>query len=200
MTAKHLPPDTAREVSSLKRRVSDLERMLDRLRRLQAKTSTTTFNTPYASLTGGGTAIADDTLTVLTPTDSPVLDPTGHILVDHEDDTHGWFTFRIPGYYEIGGTVRFLEDTGLGQRTLAIWTTDSEASPGLPLTVLTVDRSPTDTTVLSGSRMIYADQSTVTRWHIAAAHNAGGTLDVECESFWTRLVTTAEPPTGGIGG
>lgn len=198
MTSKNLPPDTAREISTLKRRVSDLERMLDRLRRLRAKTATNTFDTPFAQLDGlnEATPIAADDLTVLTPNRGALLDPTGHIFIDYADDSHGWFVFAQPGWYEIGGTARFYDEgiTRPGYRRLAIWNGFPDGSFSAPLDVIQVDRAQTTTTVLSGSRMVYADQRSAGRWHLAAGHDAGQTIDVKCESFWTRFVTTGKPP------
>lgn len=198
MTGKHLPPDTAREISALKRRVSDLERMLDRLRRARAKVATNTFDTPYAQLDGRNeatTAVTEE-LTILTPNLAAVPDPTGHIFVDFENDTHGWFVFKKPGFYEIGGTIRFYdyEITGPGHRQLLIVPSYGDGGYGSPLPVLVVDRSPTDSTVLSGSRMVYVDQQYHLRWHLAAMHDQGENVDVQCVSFWTRFVTLGDPP------
>jgi hypothetical protein len=186
VTGKHLPPDTGREISTLKKRVSDLERMLDRVRRDTAAVTPTVYDTPFAMVTGGGRPLADG---VLTPFDWPainraVIDPTRHI---HTDLDTAAFTILIPGYYEFGGTVVFYEDgTEAGQRSLAI-----ASSYGFSLEVLTVDRAPGDVTILSGSVIAWADQSSVMAWRLAASHDAGPVM-VDPRSFWVRFVTTTE--------
>ena len=194
MTGKHLPPDTGRELSRLKARVTDLERMLDRIRRPPPAAVTDSYNTPFAALGRNMlTTVDPDTFTVLAPTDGPVLDPTGHIFVDHAEAGHGWFVIKIPGFYELGGTVAFLDPTD-GRRRVAVTATNADGDWAATHDLLVVDRAPAAATVLSASRILHVATDVVLRWHLAVEHGAETPMDVQCQSFWTRFVTTGTPP------
>lgn len=197
MTAKHLPPDTGRELSALKRRVTDLELMLDRIRRPAPPTDAVTnhFNTPFASLAAVfAPPVPGSTPTLLTPTSYPVEDPTGHIFVDHHDPTHGWFVIKVPGFYEFGATVTFFDSSVGGYRRLAIASTTGDGNLTGLYDIHSVDRSPGTSTIMTGSRIVHVDQSVVLRWHVAVSHTAGGDVNVRCDSFWCRFVTTGTAP------
>lgn len=198
MTGANLAPDTAREISGLKRRVTDLERMLDRMRRDAASAVTPTdFNTPYAQMANGEVSVAIGVLTPMTPTLGIVDDPTGHILVEEETSSFG---IRKPGFYEIGGTIRFLDNEGgdPGDRWLAIWNQFPDGNNADPVEILRVPRAAGGSR-LSGSRIVYGELDP-SRWHLAAGHDANADLTVACEAFWIRFVTTGERPFTGGGG
>lgn len=193
MTGKNLPPTTGREISGLKRRVTDLERVLDRLRRRAANQPGPVLDTPYAEVVGGRETMPAGA-TVLAPNRSVVADPTGYIAID-EDDSDGWsFVLRKPGYYEIGGTVRFIDNecVDASDRWLSIVPSDAYGNFGEWRGVLRVGRAAGGS-LLSGSRMVHDDQRTHTRWHLAAGHDDDHAFDVSCDAFWVRFITSGKP-------
>ena len=193
MTGSNLAPDTAREISTLKRRVTDLERMLDRVRRDNAAPVPAAL-APVAAFDGTG---YDATGLFITqapwryyrPSNtvgSTVADPTGHITVDAP-----WsFRIDVAGYYEFGASVIYAASGSTTQHYLGIDLGGLE--------YLNVVSAPAPTTIaasLSGSRVAYTPAGTVSTPLIG--DDSGGVVGHECRSFWCRLVSTGRPVPGG---
>lgn len=195
MTGKHLPPDTGREISGLKRRVSDLERMLDRVRRGVVAPTPPVVLPPFALITetdaySTGTAATgwDDGLTYYADNGVEAPDATGTIRID--GDLRWTFAIAGPGWFELGATVRFRETTGGGARAIGVTRLDLDPIERSDIAV--VARAPAVETVLSGSRVLWCDGARLTVWF---GHDAGEDLDVRVETYWARLVSRA-PNTG----
>jgi hypothetical protein len=187
VTQKHLPPDTGREISGLKRRVSDLERILDRVRRTSAATVPTSTLPPFASITdtvrfstGSATSGWAAGQAFYSTNGDELPDPTGTIIIDEP-----WtFVIRGPGWFELGATVLFQEAGDAGARSIGVVRRDLD--PDERTVIATGARAPGVDTVLSGSRIVWCDQAAWTVWY---GQDSGASMDVQTGSFWARHVS-----------
>lgn len=198
MTGANLAPDTARELSGLKRRVSDLERMLDRIRRTAATPPSTPL-APFAAFEGDGYSAAglhttDGDRRSYRPANTigaTVGDPTRHITIA------GNWTFRIDvaGWYQLGVKASFGTDApDTGHRAIGIDLVDGDAlqhNHRLAI-VEAVDDGPTYLTA-----DIIANCHTGMHWQPILIDTRGVVAPVECYSFWCRLCSTGRPIPGG---
>lgn len=203
MTGSHLPPDTAREISALKVRVSDLERVLDRIRRTLPDGADRHVPGPFAALEGTGyggvEADAEGAWTIYWPTNTvvaSVVDPTGHLRID--SNTYGPWSLRvdIAGIYEFGMSVTFEDDaTKKGDRAAGIALVDA----GGIVDRRSIDQmaAAEDNSVISGSRIVVAEIGS--HWRPLFGDNVTATLAGSLTSFWGRLVSYGEPETGYVG-
>ncbi len=198
MTGKHLPPTNAREISALKRRVSDLERMLDRLRRGTAPTSSVVTLPPFASIndtarfsSGSAASGWDPGLAFYASNEVETPDPSGTIRIDA--DLSATFYVLGPGWFEFGMTVRFREEAGSGARGIGVAQLDLDPIERLEIAI--VARAPGVETVLSGSRVVWCDQSRFTVWY---GQDSGADMDVLTETYWVRQVSRS-PNTEPVG-
>lgn len=188
MTGANLAPDTAREISGLKRRVTDLERMLDRVRRGAAKTPAAPL-APFAAFEGTG---YDST--GLHTTQAPwryyrpsntigstVSDPTGHIAIEAP------WTFRIDitGVYEVGTSVIYGSNPAT-HHYLGIHHVGVEY-----LNIVSATAPTSIAASLSGSRVDYSVAGAT--WTPVIGDDGGQVTGHECRSFWCRLVSTGRP-------
>lgn len=198
MTTKALPPDTAREISALKRRVTDLERLLDRVRR---DTARPTADEPPAFAAIYGTASpAGGVHTVgggwrwsrpSNPVATTVADPTRRITT--EADPYGDWTLRVDraGIYAFGTTVVFDDAANpVGNRYLGVDQVDFD---GLVETadLLRVPAADGSATVLSGVAVVAAGAGT--SWWPRFGHDTGVTLHGYATVFWGLALSEAEP-------
>ena len=198
MTGSNLAPDTAREISGLKRRVTDLERMLDRVRRDNAAPTPTTL-APFAAFEGTGYSSAGLHTTdgnrrsyrPANPVNVTLADPTGHITID------GPWTFRIDigGWYQFGLKASFdttAPDTG--HRAIGV---DVIGLDGLENNhrLAIVEAVGDDPTYLTADIVAHSDAGT--RWQPILVDTRGVPAAVETYSFWCRLVSTNRAVAGG---
>lgn len=202
MTGKNLPPTTGREISSLKRRVTDLERVLDRIRRTTVRTPPLTLP-PFAAMNGygyddDGLHTTSGTWRYYQPTNivsSVVVDDTHHITIESSDS---WaFRIDISGTYEIGMAVTFGGVPAGGNRAIGIQHIEAgELVADYP--IATVAAATGTSTHLSGSRVVYAASGTF--WWPMYADDSGVVHGEECTSFWAQLKVAGEPDPGYVGG
>ena len=199
MTGKHLPPDTGREITTLKRRVSDLERMLDRARRDTATQPAEPWPA-FTCIEGSGGSIAGAYLASsgwtyyhpANPIDRVVPDPTGHLAI--EADPVWYIRFAVAGVYEIG-TAAASGTYLAGRRHLAIQRDDNGELTHHRIAV--VPAAAGVQTYLSGSRVVIAPAGS--RWTVSFGDDSGENLGGECTSFWARAVSVTTPVAGDIG-
>ena len=194
MTGRNLAPDTGREISGLKRRVSDLERMLDRLRR-DAKRGPATPPAAFAAYEGNGFSAdglhtTDGAWRSYSPANlisATAVDATRHLTVEGD-----WvLRVDVTGWYHFGVKVVFGTDSpDTGLRMLGI---DQLDSPGLEqnhrLAVVPAVSPPP--TYLTGDVIVYAQAGS--RWQPFFADDRGVVSGAECTSFWAQLVSLANP-------
>lgn len=172
MTAKQLAPDTAREISGLKRRVSDLERLLDRVRRdlhRPVPSVPAGFAAIYGTGIGGAVHTVADGWSQSRPTNpinATVTDPTGRLIIDRVDGPFGDWTLRTisEGIYLFGVTVTFGDpDERRGDRRVAVQRIDFEG----PSTTH-------DLTVVPGAGDPSVGGTATTLTAVAAIHSGAG--------------------------
>lgn len=197
MTGKHLPPDTGREISALKRRVTDLERMLDRARRDTAVVPVAPWPA-FVAIEGSGMSAAgvytsggSDYYHPANAIDRTVADPTGHLSIERHPTTNVWYLrAAVAGVYEIGAAAA----TGsyvAGRRHLTIQRDD--AGELIHYRVATVPAATGVLTYLSGSRVVIAPAGSY--WTLSVGDDSGDLDGAECTSFWARAVSVTPPVT-----
>jgi hypothetical protein len=201
MTGKHLAPDTGREISTLKRRVTDLERQLDRIRRRPPTAAVTLA--PFCWIAGTGFT-ADGEHTVAAPwrysrpantITSLSVDPTRHLAID--PTTFGEWTIRIDiaGLYQFGITVGWDDAGGDGSRRLAIQQIDNSGLVATYDIALTASADGQATT-LSGTAIVPAVAGS---YWVAMYGDDTGTAIAGCaSSYWGRAVAV-EPEVVPVG-
>jgi hypothetical protein len=201
MTGKHLAPDTGREISTLKRRVTDLERQLDRIRRRPAGAAVTLA--PFCWIAGTGFTAAgvhtsDGTWRYSRPANTVTAtsaDPTRHLAID--PTTFGEWTIRvdIAGLYQFGITVGWDDIAGDGSRRLAIQQIDNSgivATYDIALTASADSRA----TTLSGSAIVPAVAGSY--WVAMYGDDTGTAIAGSASSYWGRAVAV-EPELVPVG-
>lgn len=188
MTGMNLAPDTAREVSTLKRRVTALERTLDRVRRSTAPSALPVSLAPFASFegTGYGTDLYTGAgiwnyYAPANTIETTVTDPTHHLTI-----AEPWvLRVDIAGVYEFGLSVIFDSPTadhhyiGIRQIDDAYY---NIASVPAPTTIVAT---------LSGSRVRYAPAGS--HWTPLYGDDGNVVTDHGCRSFWARALSLGDP-------
>lgn len=200
MTGKNLPPTTGREISGLKARVTDLERALDRVRRVSAKAPSLVLP-PFTAMNGYGYSAAGLHTTSgvwryyqpANTVDTIVVDKTHHITIEATDE---WaFRIDIAGTYEIGMAATWATDDG--NRALGIQRIDAgEVAQDYP--IATMPAATGTSTHLSGSRIVFARAGSI--WWPMFADDSTITGGGSCSSFWAVLKALGEPTAADLGG
>lgn len=194
MSATHRPPDTGREVSELKRRVTGLERMLDRVRRdLNQPASGAPLS--FAAIRGAGFSDAGmhtDTgdwhySRPLNTMIATVPDPTQRITVD--TDPFGQWTLRVDvaGVYLFGVVIAFDDSSSpTGDRLVAVQEVDNG---GIVAThdIATTGATARVDTVVSGVTPVQVDAGTF--WWPMYGDDVATVLPGSCLWFWALAVS-----------